>query len=250
MLNGSSGSSGFSRPSASRFTKVQTQAVLGVPSQVQIDQPGGKAVEPGGDRSVGREDIADPCDRQRNVEGLSLHLHETPRPFEHGERRVALVEMADLRLEAKRTQQAPAADAQDELLPGGEAPGHRRTAADDAARRRRVSRIVAVEQIEREPADLHLPRAEPDLRAGQLDGDADPLAALVPDWADRQLVGIVEWIELLLAAVSGNPLAEVALLVQQTDPDDRDAEIAGRLELIPRHVAESTGVDGEGLAER
>ena len=118
-------------------------------------------------------------------------LHEAPGALEHGKGRVPLVQMADLGLEAKRAQEAPPGDPEDELLPEAKLGAAAVELAGDAARRRRIGRIVAVEQVEREASDLHLPGPEPDLPPREIDGDADPLAAVIPGRADLQLGRII-----------------------------------------------------------
>ena len=69
-----------------------------------------------GHRCVRGEDVAGTRDGQCNVEGAACGLHERARTLQDGERRVALVEMADLRPDAERAQQTPPANAEDDLL--------------------------------------------------------------------------------------------------------------------------------------
>ena len=56
---------------------------------------------------------------------------------------------------------------------------------------------------------------------------------------------------LLLPAVAGEGLAEVAVPVEQSDADERDAEVAGGLEMVAGEDAEAAGVlrQGGGDAE-
>src|SRR5205814_7594159 len=61
---------------------------------------------------------------------------------------------------------------------------------------------------------------------------------------------IVVGVQRFLAAVGGDHLAEVTLLIQHPDADHRHPEIAGRLELIGCDVAETTRVNRQRLAER
>ena len=62
----------------------------------------------------------------------------------------------------------------------------------------------------------------------------------------RQLVGVEDGVVLLLPAVPGQGLAEVAVPVEQPDADQRDAEVAGRLEMVAGEDAEAAGVLGQG----
>src|SRR5262249_35314247 len=121
--------------------------------------------------------------------------------------------------------------------------------ARDATNRRRVRRIVAVEEIERDAADVNSPRTEPDPLPGQRNGKAEKVTALVSYRSDRELIGIVIGIQRFLLAVGRDYLPEVALLIQDADADHRHTEIAGGLELIAGDVAETTGVDRQRLAQ-
>jgi len=86
--------------------------------------------------------------------------------------------------------------------------------------------------------------------AGQQDREPQHIAALVSHRPDRELVRIVVGIQRFLAAVGGDHLTEIALLIQDADTDDGHPEIAGRLELIARDVAEAARVNRQRLAER
>ena len=59
---------------------------------------------------------------------------------------------------------------------------------------------------------------------------------------ERQLVGVDDRVALLLPALARQRLAEVAVPVQQSDADDRHAEVAGRLEVVAGEDAEAAGV--------
>jgi hypothetical protein len=56
-------------------------------------------------------------------------------------------------------------------------------------------------------------------------------------------------VALLLPSVRGQRLAEVAVAVEQADPHQRQAEVAGRLEVVAGEHAQATGVLGEGLGD-
>ena len=112
-----------------------------------------------------------------------------------------------------------------------------------------VRGVVAVQQIERRAADLHLPGAQPDRVARQHDFQPQPFAVRLAQRRDRQLAGIVVREERLLRAVAVDHLAEIALLIEQPDADDRHAQVAGGLQLVAGHVAQAAGVDGQRLAE-
>jgi hypothetical protein len=62
-------------------------------------------------------------------------------------------------------------------------------------------------------------------------------------------VGVEGRVGLLLAAVGGQRLAEVARAVEQADPDHGHAEVAGRLEVVAGEHAEAARVLGQDLAD-
>src|ERR1035441_8674163 len=92
---------------------------------------------------------------------------------------------------------------------------------------RKVSRVIAVQQVKLHPADLDLPRAQPDRVTRQGDLQSQPLAVRLAQRRDRQLSGIVIRIKSLLRSVLVNPLAKIALLVEQPHADHRHAQRAG-----------------------
>ena len=97
--------------------------------------------------------------------------------------------------------------------------------------------------------DLHLPGAQPDGVAGQRDLQPQPLAIGFAQRRDGQLPGIVVWVQRLLRAVAVDRLPEVALLVEQSDADHRDAQIAGGLQLVTGDITQTTRVDRQRFAE-
>ena len=76
-------------------------------------------------------------------------------------------------------------------------------------------------------------------------------AVVLAQQGDRQLVGVEDRVVLLLPAVPGERLAEVAVPVEQSHADQRDAQVAGRLEMVAGEDAEAAGVlrQGGGDAE-
>lgn len=62
---------------------------------------------------------------------------------------------------------------------------------------------------------------------------------------ERQLVRIEHGVVLLLPAVAGQALAEVAVPVEQADRDEGDAEVAGGLQVVSGEDPESAGVLGQ-----
>ncbi len=106
---------------------------------------------------------------------------------------------------------------------------------------------VRVEHQQRDPADLREP--DPGVQrasAGQREGDLGRGAVLLPQQRDREFVRVEDGIVLLLPAVPGQRLAEVAVPVQESDTDQRYAEVAGRFEMVAGEDAEAAGVLGQG----
>jgi hypothetical protein len=73
-------------------------------------------------------------------------------------------------VEAQRFEGAPAADAEHALLHQPRLPVAGVELGSDAAVERRVERVVAVEQVERHPADVGAPDAHAQVAARQFDG--------------------------------------------------------------------------------
>jgi len=66
---------------------------------------------------------------------------------------------------------------------------------------------------------------------------------------ERHSVEIVTGVMLLLPAVGGEELTEVAAAVEESDTDEGDAKVAGGLEVVTGEDAEATGIDGKTLVE-
>ena len=143
----------------------------------------------------------------------------------------------------ERADRAHAADAEQHLLAqpvlGVAAVQPVGDGADDLA----VLLHVGVEQQQRHAADLGDPDAGGQrLVAGQPDLDLGDRAVLLAQQRERQAVGVEHRVGLLLPAVAGQRLAEVAVPVEQADADDRHAEVAGGLEVVAGQDAEAAGV--------
>ena len=78
--------------------------------------------------------------------------------------------------------------------------------------------------------------------AGHGDLDLGRRAVDLAEQRQRQLVGVDDRVALLLPALARQQLAEVAVPVEQSDADDRDAEVAGGLEVVAGEDAEPAGV--------
>ena len=134
----------------------------GITTEVSFDQSRSETVKAGGHRRVGGEEIARSRNGQRDFEGLPGRLHETPRAFQHGERRMPFIQVADFRLDAERGEQPPSTDPKHQLLHEAQIRPAAVKLAGNPPIRRKVRRIIAVQQVELQPADLNLPGAKPD----------------------------------------------------------------------------------------
>ena len=107
---------------------------------------------------------------------------------------------------------------------------------------------VRVEHQQRYPADLGQP--DPCACSDRPPGRARETWAGVPSASRSRLTGSSlgsrTRIVLLLPAVAGQGLAEVAVPVEQPDADQRYAEVAGGLEMVAGEDAEAAGVLGQG----
>ncbi|MGX1272442.1 hypothetical protein RKD18_005636 [Streptomyces phaeoluteigriseus] len=102
---------------------------------------------------------------------------------------------------------------------------------------------VGVEHQQRHTADLGQPDPGVQLfSAGEGEGDPGGGAVVLLQLADRQFVGIEDGIVLLLPALAGEGLAEVAVPVEQPDPDEGNPKVAGRLQMVAGEDAQAAGV--------
>ena len=200
---------------------------------------------------MGGEHRARAGDLERGVEveaGAVVGDGQLADPFEPEEAGVALVGVKDLGLlgagDARvRAEGADAADAEQELLEEAVLGGPAVQPVGDLTKRTRVVLDVGVEQEQRHPPDLGDEDA-----GGQLvlTRDRDPhlggTAVRLTQQRDRKAVGVEHRVGLLLPALAGERLAEVAVAVEQADADQRDAEVAGRLEVVTRKDPEPAGV--------
>ena len=102
---------------------------------------------------------------------------------------------------------------------------------------------VGVEQQQRDPADLGHPDLRGQLAArGQAHPDVHRRAGFVAEQLQGQAVRVVGRVPLGLPAVGRQRLGEVAVPVQQADPDQRHAQVAGGLQVVPGQDAQAAGV--------
>ncbi len=165
------------------------------------------------------------------------------------ERRVALVQVPDGRLEPECADRANAADAEDQLLVEAHLAAADIQHVRDRAVRVRVGGHVRVEQEHRHAANLRQPDGGGHVAPGDLDDHRQRHADGVLDTAQREAVQVVVGVVVLLVPVGVDRLAEVALAVQQADTDERDRHVARGFHVIAGEHAEAAGVDPERFVE-
>src|SRR5512142_332208 len=94
-----------------------------------------------------------------------------------------------------------------------------------------VRNVIAVEQVKAHPADLDLPGAQPDRITGQVELQPQPFSIRFAQWRYGQLAGVVIGKKGLLRTVLVEHLPKISLLIEQPHTDDRNAQVAGSLEL-------------------
>ncbi len=232
--------------------REETLAVLAdlapAPGQVLLDEMKRERVVSRGHRRMRREHRGPPHFFQCVVERRAL-FDELADALQGDKRRMSLVQVPHGGFDAKRPQHAYAADAEDDLLldacfavaavkPGGQ-----------LAIPRRVLLEIGVEQKQADPADAQPPNrrehgaiAERHRNHRRLTGPRDRRR----NWR----VGPVETlVMLLLPAVGGQPLMEVALRVHEPDADERHSKVARFLAVIAREHAKAAGVDRQRLMQ-
>jgi len=182
------------------------------------------------------------------LEGDPALLHQHADPLQAQEGRMPLVHVVDVRGDAQGFQGPHPADAEEDLLANPHFLVAAVELAGDLAVLGGVLRHVGVEQIQRHPPHPHAPDLRLDLPPGEV--HADHHRRLVAEHLrHRQVVEIVPREQLQLPPVGVEALAEVALLVQQPDPRQRDAQLRGALEVVARQHAQPAGVDRQRLGQ-
>lgn len=220
-------------------------------AEVAGDQGPLEAVDAGGDGGVGGEHGAGADGLDGGVEAEALLAFQFPYAFEAEEAGVPLVRVEHLGRGmagqvAVRAHRADAADAEQHLLEEAVVAAAAVEPVGHLAGGGVVVLDVGVEEQQRDPPDAGLP----DVRvqraaAGEAQGHPGRGAVGVPQEGDGELVRVEDGVVLLLPAVAGERLPEVSVPVQQPDADERDAEVAGGLEVVPGEDAEAAGVLGK-----
>ena len=217
--------------------------------QVGAGEVGPEAVVPGLDRGVGGEAAHRRHLAQRRGGLDPLALDQLARPLQQGEGGVPLVEVQHRGLDAHHPERPVAADAEQDLL----LDPHLLVAAVEAGGQRlvlgRVGVVAGVEQQEPAAPDVHPPDAQEDVAPGELDAEAHRLAVRPEHRLGGQLGAGDRLVEVLLPAVLVDQLMDVPLVVEQPDADDRRAQVAHALQVVPRQHPEAARVDGQRLVD-
>ena len=106
---------------------------------------------------------------------------------------------------------------------------------------------VGVQQVERNAAHLRAPDLRGDRAARRsCTSTVSGLPVGAAFQADRQVVKVVVLVGFLLPAGGVEVLAEIALLVEQPDADQRHAQVAGGLQVIAGQHAQAAGENRTG----
>ena len=148
------------------------ELVLGIPTEVLLDEGRSETVKTGGHRRVGGKEVARSRDGQCDFEGLPGLFHEGSSPFQHGEGGMPFIQVADFGLDAERIEQAPSADPEDQFLLEAQLRPASVKLAGNPSMSREVRRVIAVQQVQLHSADLDLPGTQPDRVTGQVESPA------------------------------------------------------------------------------
>jgi hypothetical protein len=157
--------------------------------------------------------------------------------------------VADRGRDAETRERVDAPDAEHDLLLD---PGFQVAAvqvAGDVAVGLGVPGQVGVEQVQRHTANLRLPHLREDLTPGEVHADHERLAVGARLRLDREFVEVVVRIVLHLPPVGVQALPEVPALVQEPDPDQGQAEVRRRLEVVAGEHAQAARVDRQALSQ-
>ena len=168
-----------------QFVDWNVQSIGGITPEENVHELRRESVKSCLHRGVRSKEIPRAGCRKGNVKRYALTLHEVPRSFQYNECSVTFIEMANVGLLSERAQQAPSPNPQHDLL------GHPHlwpTAVKftcNAAIRRRICRVIGVEQIEMYTPYPDLPGAKPQTKTRQIDSYPQKFPIRLshgPDW--------------------------------------------------------------------
>ena len=105
--------------------------------------------------------------------------------------------------------------------------------------------VVGVQQIQFDATDGQAPHLGLDHPALDADGHLQPVAVFAADGLDWQLGELLGGVVVELIAVHAQPLVEVAVAVQQADPEKIDVAVAGFFQIVTGQDAQAATVQLE-----
>ena len=183
------------------------------------------------------------------LKGKPLFDHERFDPFQEQECRMPLVDVVNAGLDAQLCQQPDASDPEEDLLLDARLLIGAVEAGRNGPVLGRIAGNIRVQEIQGYLADLDLPDVGEERTPGKIDGNLHFVAPIVLDDLDGHAGKIVFRIFLRLPSLLVDDLPEVAVLVQKSHSDQRDAQIASRLQVVSRQGAETSRIDGQALVK-
>jgi len=155
----------------------------------------------------------------------------------------------DRRPDAQRLKRLDSAHAQEQLLANPDAGVSSIESRGELAIPLAVLGHVGVEQVQGRPPDLNAP--DPRLERPDVAVDRDHQERVVREanLLQRKHRFIGGEVALLLPSVRVQALPEVPFIPEDADPDQRDAQVARRLQVVAREHAKTTRIDREALVE-
>ncbi len=189
------------------------------------------------------------CDRFERCVEVEALAHQHPDALDDQERGVTFVDVPHGGRDAHRFEDARTADAEHDLLLEADVVVAAVESMRDAAVAVAVLGQIGVEEVELHVPDSDVPYAHGERASGERDADAQ-LAAIGQAHRVHGEVGEVGiGVRRDLVAFGVELLLEVALAVQQSDADERKAQVARRLAVIAGEDAEAPGVDRQAFVE-
>ena len=199
---------------------------------------GRERVVPGGHRRVGREHAA----RAHPAHGVRERVparHQLSHPLHQHEGSVPFVGVPGGWVVPQGAQHAHAADAEHPFLPQPQVGAAGVEPMGQPAVGRIVLLEVRVQEQNRHPAHHHAPGAHAHGAPGQPYGRETGIALRPAHPLERRRGHVEALLGVLLPAVQSQPLVGVSSGIEQPHAHERDAQVRGRLALVPGEDAEA-----------
>jgi hypothetical protein len=174
---------------------------------------------------------------------------DLPDSLETHERGVPLVQVPDRGPPAHGLQGAQPADAEHDLLPDARFLVAAVEARGDLAVVRVVLLEVRVEEEQRDASHGDEAHENPDVTLADRHGDGGRSAPFPARERHREPIGVERRVHRALPLLAVDQLVEVAARVEETDADQREAEIARGLQVVAGEDPQAAGVDGQDLGQ-